>query len=92
MARLTLRDDGDRALTDAEAIAATLATIGVSYERWAADRPLTDDAPAAEVLAAYAPAIDRLKASGGYVTADVIDIVPTTPNLDAMLARFAREH
>lgn len=92
MARLTLRDDGDRALTDADAIAATLATIGVSYECWAADRPLTDDAPAAEVLAAYAPAIDRLKASGGYVTADVIDIVPTTPNLDVMLARFAREH
>lgn len=92
MARLTLRDDADRELTDPAAIAAALATIGVTYERWAADRPLADDVAAAEVLAAYAPDIERLKAQGGYVTADVIDIVPTTPNLDAMLARFAREH
>lgn len=92
MARLTLRDDDDRVLTEPDEVAAALAAIGVTYERWAADRPLADDVPAAEVLAAYAPDIDRLKASGGYVTADVIDILPATPNLDAMLARFAREH
>jgi 1,2-dihydroxy-3-keto-5-methylthiopentene dioxygenase len=36
--------------------------------------------------------IDRLKESGGYVTADVIDVSPRTPNLDAMLAKFRREH
>ena len=30
--------------------------------------------------------IERLKAEGGYVTADVIDLHPTTANLDAMLA------
>lgn len=91
MARLTYRDD-DRELTDPAAVAAALATIGIQYERWAADRPLSDDAPAAEVLAAYAPSIDRLKAQGGYVTADVIDLHPTTANLDAMLAKFSREH
>lgn len=91
MARLTYRADG-RELTDPAAIAAALAAIGVQYERWAADRPLTEDAPATEVLAAYAPAIERLKAEGGYVTADVIDLHPTTANLDAMLARFCREH
>ena len=91
MARLTLRDAG-RELTDPAAIAAALAAIGVTYERWSTDAPLADDAPAAAVLAAYADAIDRLKASGGYVTADVIDLHPTTPNLDAMLAKFAREH
>ena len=38
------------------------------------------------------PEIDRLKALGGYVTADVIDVKPETPNLDAMLAKFRREH
>ena len=32
----------------------------------------------------------RLKRSGGYVTADVIDVSPQTPNLDAMLARFRK--
>jgi len=44
------------------------------------------------VLAAYAAEIDRLKAAGGYVTADVIDVSPQTPNLDAMLAKFRKEH
>ena len=33
-----------------------------------------------------------LKARGGYRTADVIDVRPDTPNLDAMLAKFSREH
>ncbi len=49
-------------------------------------------APAEEILAAYAPQIDQLKARGGYVTADVIDVNPQTPGLDAMLARFNVEH
>jgi 1,2-dihydroxy-3-keto-5-methylthiopentene dioxygenase len=49
-------------------------------------------APAEAVLAAYAAEIDRLKAEGGYVTADVIDVSPQTPNLDAMLAKFRKEH
>ncbi|HVQ37463.1 MAG TPA: cupin domain-containing protein, partial [Pyrinomonadaceae bacterium] len=51
-----------------------------------------DDAPAEDILAAYAPEIERLKALGGYVTADVIDISPLTPGLDEMLAKFSREH
>ncbi len=91
MARVIFRDD-DRVVTDPEAMVAALAAIGVTYERWAADRPLADDAPAAEVLAAYAPSIDRLKALGGYVTADVVDLHPTTANLEPMLDRFRREH
>ena len=36
--------------------------------------------------------IEKLKALGGYVTADVIDVNAHTPGLDAMLARFNREH
>ena len=33
-----------------------------------------------------------MKRRGGYVTADVIDVNPETPNLEAMLARFDKEH
>src|SRR2546426_12579329 len=44
------------------------------------------------VLAAYAPEIAKLKARGGYVTADVIDVTPATPNLETMLAKFSTEH
>jgi 1,2-dihydroxy-3-keto-5-methylthiopentene dioxygenase len=33
-----------------------------------------------------------MKERGGYVTADVIDVNASTPNLEAMLARFDKEH
>ncbi|CAL1549023.1 unnamed protein product, partial [Lymnaea stagnalis] len=36
--------------------------------------------------------IEKLKRQGGYVTADVINIVPETPNLETMLDRFRPEH
>jgi 1,2-dihydroxy-3-keto-5-methylthiopentene dioxygenase len=88
---LHLRDE-QREITDPREIAARLQGIGIQYERWTADRPLTEDASADEVLAAYAGPIETLKAQGGYVTADVIDLHPHTANLDTMLARFNREH
>ena len=50
------------------------------------------DVPADALLSRLAPLIDDLKARGGYVTADVIDVSPATPGLDAMLARFNTEH
>ena len=33
-----------------------------------------------------------MKQRGGYVTADVIDVNPNTPNLETMLAKFDKEH
>ena len=35
---------------------------------------------------------EQLKAQGGYVTADVIDVTAQTPNLEAMLDKFRTEH
>jgi 1,2-dihydroxy-3-keto-5-methylthiopentene dioxygenase len=79
-------------LNEREAITSFLATHGINYERWVPDRPVADDASAEMLLEAYHHEIDKLKASGGYRTADVIDVKPETPNLDAMLAKFSREH
>jgi 1,2-dihydroxy-3-keto-5-methylthiopentene dioxygenase len=73
-------------------VAEFLARYGIDYERWTPEHDLAPDAPAEAVLSAYAREIDQLKARGGYVTADVIDVTPGTPNLDAMLAKFSREH
>ena len=81
-----------RVLVEAPEVTSFLAGQGIDYERWTPAHPLTDAAPAAEVLEAYGAEIDRLKARGGYVTADVIDVSPDTPGLDAMLAKFSREH
>jgi 1,2-dihydroxy-3-keto-5-methylthiopentene dioxygenase len=91
MATLNLPDT-QRQITDPAEIETYLETIGITYEQWQPSRPLSADATAEEILAAYAPDLDALKESGGYVTADVIDIKPDTPNLEAMLAKFNREH
>ena len=91
MASLKIHAEG-RTLSDGPAVARYLAEAGIEYERWEPAHAVADDAPAEEVLAAYAAEIEKLKARGGYVAADVIDVSPQTPNLDAMLAKFAREH
>ena len=79
-------------ITDGAALAARLSEVGIDYERWEPAHPLPVGATAGEVLEAYKAEIDRLKARGGYVTADVIDVTAATPGLDAMLAKFSREH
>jgi 1,2-dihydroxy-3-keto-5-methylthiopentene dioxygenase len=81
-----------RTIRDAEQIRAYLASRGIEYERTEPGTPVAANAPAAELLAAYKTKIDELKAKGGYVTADVIDVYPNTPNLDVMLNKFNSEH
>jgi len=82
----------DRTIKNSDEIVACLKTYDIDYERWAPARSIADDAPAEEILRAYAKEVDELKSRGGYVTADVIDVGPGTPGLDAMLAKFNREH
>jgi 1,2-dihydroxy-3-keto-5-methylthiopentene dioxygenase len=81
-----------RSFSDPGAVASYLAGIGIDYERWTPRRNVPAEAPTEQILDAYAAEIDKLKARGGYVTADVIDVKPETPGLDAMLAKFNREH
>jgi len=91
MAVVRFPDEG-RTVTGEAAVRETLGRVGIDYERWQPSHPVPAGAPAEAVLAAYAAEIDRLKAAGGYVTADVIDVSPQTPNLVAMLAKFRKEH
>jgi 1,2-dihydroxy-3-keto-5-methylthiopentene dioxygenase len=91
MAIVTITDE-NRTLQDKEAITGYLASIGIDYDRWDSSRQIASNAPAGEILAAYSEEIEALKAQGGYVTADIIDVNPLTPGLEAMLAKFNREH
>jgi 1,2-dihydroxy-3-keto-5-methylthiopentene dioxygenase len=79
-------------LRDREEITEYLSKIGIDYERWETIKDVSIDATDAEILDAYSDDIEKLKAKGGYVTADVINVVPTTPGLDEMLNKFNREH
>lgn len=84
--------DENRTLREPSEITAYLADIGIDYERWDLPEAVADGATAQEILTAYREQIEKLKQRGGYVTADVIDVTSETPNLDAMLAKFSREH
>lgn len=91
MARVTILNE-DKTLSTHDEIASNLASHGIDYERWTPAHPVAEDAPAEEILKAYAREIEELKTRGGYVTADVMDVRPTTPGLNDMLAKFKREH
>ncbi|MEL7338003.1 MAG: acireductone dioxygenase [Planctomycetota bacterium] len=88
---MTIQDD-DRVIHDVDEMTAFLKPFGIWYERWDVEGRIGPDATSEEILAAYEPEINRLKEAGGFVTADVINVTPDTPNLDAMLAKFDKEH
>lgn len=84
--------DANRTLREIAEITKYLASIGIDYERWELPTAVDDGASSEEILAVYGEQIAELKQRGGYVTADVIDVTPETPNLEVMLAKFSREH
>tara|TARA_B100000315_G_C14580813_1_gene590355 strand:- start:919 stop:1473 length:555 start_codon:yes stop_codon:yes gene_type:complete len=91
MAVVKIPDEG-KTFDKEEAIIDVLTGIGIDYARWEPTSPIAPDAPEVEILNAYKPEIDILKAKGGYVTADVIDVNISTPNLENMLDKFRKEH
>jgi 1,2-dihydroxy-3-keto-5-methylthiopentene dioxygenase len=91
MARVRIPDE-NREITDPDEIRAVLEPVGIWYEKWDVAGRVGPDATGEEILEAYAPEIERLKQRGGFVTADVINVTPETPGLDAMLEKFSKEH
>jgi len=91
MATLNILEE-HRKLTDSAEIKAYLHNIGVNYDQWQLSYLVTKDSTQDEILNAYASKIEATKQAGGYITADVIDIDADTPSIDAMLAKFRREH
>lgn len=91
MASVTIPSE-DRTLTDSRQIADFLGQYGIWYRRFDGDVGSLEGASDEEILESFSGPIEKLKEEGGYVTADVINIEPQTPNLDAMLAKFDKEH
>jgi 1,2-dihydroxy-3-keto-5-methylthiopentene dioxygenase len=95
MSTLTTFDEHGKQLlftNNFEQIQATLKKAGVTFERWEALTPVQPDTPPEAILAAYAPDINRLKAQGGYQSADVISLHPTHPDRIALRQKFLSEH
>ena len=77
---------------DPRQIAEFLAPFGIDYEIWSTEAMLPDDPTDEQILAGYSAQIEALKKKGGYVTADLVNVTPDAPNLQAMLDRFNKEH
>ena len=62
----------------------------IAAEELAANGVLSWALPADE--SARAAAVDAVKRERGYVDEDFIELAPTTPNIEAICAKFDREH
>ena len=95
MSRLTVWDattkQEELRTEDAAAIAATLAKLGVRFERWDGVA-VPDGASNDEILAAYRPYLDKLMGETGAGSADVVSLTPDHPQAAAMREKFLNEH
>jgi 1,2-dihydroxy-3-keto-5-methylthiopentene dioxygenase len=91
MARVIIPDE-NRTIDDVEEIRAFLQPHGIWYEHWPVEERLPANPTNEQILEEFAPEVEKLKQRGGFVTADVINVNGQTPNLDAMLAKFDKEH
>ncbi len=97
MSRLRIFDENDPAAPefasyDPDFIAEELFKIGVTFERWQANRPIAPGDTPEQVMDAYRADIDRLIAERGFKTVDVVSIAPDNPQREAMRAKFLDEH
>lgn len=79
-------------ITDFEAVKQYLNARGVWHDRWEAAVQFGPDADQDTILAAYAHVLQPYMAQNGYAVADVINVTPETPNLEALRAKFLKEH
>ncbi|MFN5744692.1 MAG: 1,2-dihydroxy-3-keto-5-methylthiopentene dioxygenase [Methylococcaceae bacterium] len=73
-------------------IADELARVGILFERWVANRPLSKEARQDEVLEAYRVEVDRLIDQYEFQSSDVVSLTPDHPQKDQFRARFLNEH
>lgn len=82
----------DLSCDDPNRIRDSLASRGIAFERWPARVELAADATEAEILAAYAPEIARVQATGHFPTVDAIRLAPDHPDREALRRKFLGEH
>ncbi|HRP69626.1 MAG TPA: acireductone dioxygenase [Turneriella sp.] len=68
-----------------------LATQRIGFERWQAEKPLSEKATPEEVADAYRTSIDKIL-SQGYKTFDVVSLYPDAPNAAEARKKFLSEH
>jgi len=79
-------------ITDFDTIATTLHGAGIRFERWQANRVLTDEMSNEDIIAAYRESVDTLMEEYGFQSADVVALTPAHPDKKALREKFLDEH
>ncbi len=91
MAIINIEKSGIK-IDDPERCKKFLAENGITYERWDTGKIENNEIDQERILDSFREEIEKLKKIGGYTTADVINMNPSTPGLEEMLAKFRKEH
>lgn len=96
MAVVTHQPSG-RTVAEPGAIAALLAEHDLVYERWDITKYDAGGVPEGRtaeqhILDVFSDEVSAISEARGYQTADVIALRPDTPNLEAICAKFDKEH
>jgi 1,2-dihydroxy-3-keto-5-methylthiopentene dioxygenase len=91
MAILTIPDQ-KKVVNDPLEIKQFLNARGVIYEQWEAAVAFADDADQDTIIGAYAHKLKPYMEANGYKTADVINVTPDHPQLEALRTKFLSEH
>jgi 1,2-dihydroxy-3-keto-5-methylthiopentene dioxygenase len=73
-------------------IQSKLNELGIRFERWSANTPITPAMQEADILDAYAEDIQRLKDEDGYIVVDAVSMYPDHPQKDVFRQKFLSEH
>ncbi|MDH5327968.1 MAG: cupin [Gammaproteobacteria bacterium] len=82
----------DQLYTDHGEIATQLKAVGVQFEQWQTDQPLSADAQQDEVLTAYDADVQRLNEQYGFQSVDVVSLRRDNPNKGEFRQKFLAEH
>lgn len=69
-----------------------LSSIGVEYQRWTSVHPIPADAPAVEILKAYAPELEAHKQKNNFVGYSFVELHGGTPGFAEAVEELKREH
>lgn len=97
-----LKKETGETLTDRESISDVLSFVGVSLESWPVlqsgeagrllDRPTLSGPEKETVLSGHDVYFERLRASLGYQSRDLVVLCPETPGLEGILSAFVQIH
>ena len=78
--------------TNRDEIRQNLKEIGIVYEVWPIDKNINAQSTQEQILAAYAPSIQKLITEGGYQSHDVIALNSDHPDKTSLRKKFLSEH